>query len=286
MDNNVTESITVYEPNQRVNMGYLAGWAMMFGNLLKSRELIWQLFKRDFFANYKQSFLGIMWVFIAPVIAIVSWVFLNATGVLVPGDVGVPYPLYVLLGSTIWGLFLSFYSNTAKSLTEYGQLITQINFPHEALVAKQVAQSMAAFVINVVLILVVLAAFRFTPNVRILLFPLTVIPLLFVGAGIGMVISVVSAVAHDVEKVVTAMLGFVMYITPVIYSPDQESELMRTVLAWNPLTYLICMSRATLLDAGYPVTDGYILSAGISAVFFMFSWRLFFLSEGKVSERL
>jgi len=286
MKNTDTKHPTVYEPNQRARMGYFAGWATMFGNLVGSRELIWQLFKRDFFANYKQSFLGVMWIFIAPVVAIVSWVFLNATGVLVPGDVGVPYPLYVLLGSTIWGLFVSFYTNTAKSLIEYRELIIQINFPHEVLVAKQIAQSFAAFVINIVLIAVVLVLFRVLPGPEVLLFPLTIVPLMFIAVGIGMIISVISAVAHDVDKGVTALLGFVMYITPVIYAPDQKSELMQAVLAYNPITYLLGTARATLIGTGYADWTGYWISAGLSTVFFMFAWRLFFLSEGKVAERL
>ena len=73
---------TIYEPNQRIKIGFFKSWFSMVTNILKSRELIFQLFKRDFFAGYKQSFLGIFWVFISPVIGILSWVFLNLTGVL------------------------------------------------------------------------------------------------------------------------------------------------------------------------------------------------------------
>ena len=67
----------IYEPNQRIRIGFFKSWIFMVMNILKSRELIWQLFKRDFFAGYKQSFLGIFWVFISPVIGILSWVFLK-----------------------------------------------------------------------------------------------------------------------------------------------------------------------------------------------------------------
>src|SRR5574342_445426 len=147
--------VTVYEPNQRARMGFARSWVYMLRSVSSSRELVWQLFKRDFVSNYKQSLLGVAWLFISPVVAIVSWVFLNAAGVLKPGETGVPYPVYVLLGSTIWGLFMSFFTSSSRSLTDSGSLILQINFPHEVLVVKQVAQTVAAFLVNLVLILIV-----------------------------------------------------------------------------------------------------------------------------------
>jgi lipopolysaccharide transport system permease protein len=91
----------IYEPNSRKKLGVIKIWATMFRNIMTSRELIAQLFKRDFLMAYKKSFIGMGWIFLSPIIGIVSWVFMNATGVLRPGDVGVPYPVDVLLSSSI-----------------------------------------------------------------------------------------------------------------------------------------------------------------------------------------
>ncbi len=281
-----SKPLTVYEPNQRVKLGLIESWISMARGVVTSRELIWQLFKRDFFANYKQSYLGVLWVFIAPVVGIVSWVFLNAAGVLSPGDVGVPYPVYVLLGSTVWGLFMSFYSNTSKSLAEYTGLIQQINFPHEALVVKQVAQTVAAFVINMALILIVLLVFKVVPSWKIVLFPLAIVPLMLLGTGIGMVLAVISAVANDMEKAATAVMGFLMYLTPVIYAPDRQNALISAVIKWNPLAYLVGGARDVILYGRIENPGGYAVSTALAVMLFLFTWRLFYLSEHKVAERL
>ena len=105
----MTQNIKIYRPNQRHELGFFKTWAVLAKNIINSRELIWQLFKRDFFASYKKSFLGITWLFIAPIMGIVSWVYLNMTGMLHPGDVGIPYPAYVLVGTSMWGLFMGFF---------------------------------------------------------------------------------------------------------------------------------------------------------------------------------
>ena len=277
---------TIYEPNQRIKIGFFKSWLSMVTNILKSRELIFQLFKRDFFAGYKQSFLGIFWVFISPVIGILSWVFLNLTGVLNPGDVGVPYPAYVLLGSTFWGLFMGLFNAAAGSLRNGSSLILQIDFPHEALVVKEIANTIAGFIISFIMIVAVLLIFRIYPSWIVVFFPLTLIPIMLLGIGIGMVVAVITVVAHDISRMVSMGLGFMMFLTPVIYTPKIENELIQTVIWWNPLSYIIGGARDILLYGRIENPFEYFLSSLFAIVIFLFSWRLFFLSEYKVAEKL
>jgi len=286
MKQEVKKHVVVYEPNQRIKIGFFRSWGFMLLNIAKSRDLIWQLFKRDFFAGYKQSFFGIFWIFISPVISILSWVFLNMTGILKPGDVGVPYPVYVLVGSTIWGFFMGCYSSAAGSLTGGSSLILQINFPHEALVVKEMANTLAGFFISLCMIVLILFVFRVYPHVEIVFFPLMLIPILFLGVGIGMVVAVITVVAHDVSRLVTMGLGFVMFLTPVIYTTQIPNKFLQLVIRWNPLAYLIGGARDIILNGRIDNAAGYALSCFAALVVFLFSWRLFFLSEYKVAEKL
>jgi len=89
------KGIVVYEPDSRQKVGFFKVWTIIFRNIIASRELIFQLFRRDFLMAYKKSFIGMGWIFISPIIGIISWVFMNYTGVLNPGDVGIPYLAYV-----------------------------------------------------------------------------------------------------------------------------------------------------------------------------------------------
>ncbi|PIE34921.1 hypothetical protein CSA56_06280 [candidate division KSB3 bacterium] len=143
MQRALNSTITVYRPNQRHELGFFQTWIVMARNVIRSKELIWQLFKRDLLAGYKKSFLGMTWIFVSPIMAIISWVFLQKTGMLNPGDVGIPYPAYVLLGSSMWGLFMGFYTAARGTLKAGAGFIMQVNYPHEALLFKQMAQQLA-----------------------------------------------------------------------------------------------------------------------------------------------
>ena len=263
--------------------------------MYRSRELIWQLFKRDFLASYKKSFLGISWIFISPIIGIVSWVLLQRTGVLNAGAMKIDYVPYVLLGTTMWGLFMGFYNAAQNTLQAGKNLVMQISYPHEALLVKQVAQQLANFLITLGVAMLVMIIYGLWPPWQTIFLPLVVLPLFFLGAGIGLIGSMVSIVAVDLTKLANVVLGLLMWVTPIIYAAEDLDPLLQTLVEWNPLTYLVCSARDILLDGrlyeptlGFSAGSslGYFASAGLSFILFMMSWRLFFVSEDRLTERM
>lgn len=278
--------MTIYRPNMRHELGFFRTWAVMARNVLKSKELIWQLFKRDFFAQYKKSFIGITWIFISPIMGIVSWVFFKETGLLQPGDVGIPYPAYVLIGSSMWGLFTGFYNSAKGTLSAGTGFIMQINYPHEALLFKQVAEKLANFSIGFVMNLVVLIIFGVMPSWKIVLFPVVALPLFFLGSAIGLLASMISVVAFDVDRGLGMVMGLLMYITPVIYSDKIAHPLVRLLIKWNPLTYLVCSVRDIIIYGRLYNPIGYAICAGASLLLFLIAWRLFYVSEHQLIERM
>src|SRR5438552_13941529 len=94
-----------------------AAWLSMFRDLWGTRELIVRLFLRDFAARYKQSILGYLWALGPPLITVVVFTLLTGARVLNVEDPGMPYPAFVLLGLTVWGLFAGALTSITSSLT-------------------------------------------------------------------------------------------------------------------------------------------------------------------------
>ncbi len=277
---------TVYEPNSRLRMGLIKTFALLIKNVIESRELIYQLFKRDFLMSYKKSFLGMSWHIIAPIMGIISWVFMNYTGILAPGDVGIPYPAYILLSTTIFGLFMNFYTAASGTLTAGSGFIMQVNFPHEALLAKQVLQQLVAFSITFVVSLGVLFAFGVVPSYLIIFFPLLIIPMMMLGVAIGLVSCIVNVVAPDIQRGIVFLMSLLMYVTPVIYSSNINNAVLRKVIAWNPLTYLIGGVRDAIIYGYIANFDRFIYSSLLALVIFVLTWRIFFITEEKIIEKM
>lgn len=122
------QRITVCEPDNSIKKGYLSIFREIFDELKENRWLTYQLFKRDFLTLYKQSFIGIMWVFIFPLVSVGTFVILKRSGIFTFGDINVPYPVYAILGVAFWQLFAAGLISTSNSLVKAGSMIVKINF--------------------------------------------------------------------------------------------------------------------------------------------------------------
>lgn len=236
---------------------------------------------------YKKSFIGFSWILVSPIIGIASWVVLNSAGVLQPGDAGIPIPAYILISSSIWGLFMGFYGAASGTLTAGGGIINQVKYPHEALLVKQAAQHLANFIITFTFNIIVLLLFGIIPSYFLLLLPILMIPLLLLGSAIGLVISVLSIVAPDFTNVFNILFGFVFYITPIIYVKDKiEQPLLKSLVEINPLTYLVGGVRDLVIYGRLDRPDLFVLYTFISFILFLLAWRIFYVSEYKAIERM
>lgn len=285
-DSDIKKTSVIFFPNQRGKQNWIKTWIVLIGNIVNSKDLIIQLFKRDFLMAYKKSFLGMSWIILTPILGIISWVIMNATGIINPGDVGIPYPAYVLLSTSIFALFMNFFTGAAGTLTAGSGFILQVNFAHDILLIKQLLQQFAGFAISFILTIVILLVFGVVPSWMIILFPLLIIPMMMLGAAIGLVTSIINVVATDIQKAITFLMTLLMYITPVIYSSNVADPVLQKIIRWNPLTYLIGAVRDTMIYGKYDHWYGYLLSSLLSLILFLVSWRLFYVSEQKVIEKM
>lgn len=280
------QAVTVYTPDDRRNTGFVRMLLLVASHVYESRELIRRLFMRDFLARHRKSFLGIAWIVLGPVMGIVTWLFMNATGILRPGATDVPYPVYLLLGMSLWTLFMAFYSAAAETLGAGQGFILQVKYPHEALLVKQLLEPLATFAMAFVVNLFVLAIFRVAPSWQTVFLPFALLPLMFLGAGLGLFAGLVSIVAQEAKRVIDMVLALTMWITPIIYSSNVSHPWLETAMRWNPLTYLIGGARGLILNGTLGPTHEYLLVASGSLVVFVLSLRLFFLAEHRVIEKI
>jgi len=128
----MSSNVKIYEAQRR--KFFLLIYFEMIGELFTAKSLGVRLFKRDFSAKYRQSFLGVLWVVIAPVFSVSIFWMLNKSGVINAGNLRIPYVVYALYGITVWNLFTGIVNNLNGSINTAAGFITKINFPRVAIV--------------------------------------------------------------------------------------------------------------------------------------------------------
>jgi len=278
--------LTIYEPNYRSRLGSLRIWRDCFRIVFQKRDLLFYLIVRDFLSEYKRSFIGMGWVLISPVLAISSWVLINYTSILNPGDPGIPYPVYVLVSTMVWGLFIGIYQSTSNVFFESVSFGFDVKCHRQVLIAKQIVLHALNFAIGLIFLAVALFYYGIYPAWTAMLCPLVLLPLILLGAGFGLLVSVYSVVLPDSKRWIDFGMQLLMFVTPVIYSPNVANPVIREIIRYNPLAYLVNWGRATLVGGAFEDPGRFLLSALASVLVFLLGLRFLYLSEDKVIEKI
>ena len=223
-----------------------------------------QLATRDIRAKYRQSFLGVFWAF-APVLMSASvWIFLNLTGTIKLAQTNIPYPLFVVIGTTIWTVLVECLLMSITSVNANKSIITKINFQKEALVTLGAIKLFFNLLIKFTLVIGLMLVYQIPITCSILWFiPLLVISML-AFVSIGVLLTPIAILYHDITRIIPIFMQILMYLTPVVYNIPQAG-FMKLVMSINPLTYIINNLRNTL--TGMPLEHGYfILIFGVCTI--------------------
>lgn len=281
----MSNSIVTYEPDNSLKKGYLTIFKEIYHELKWNKWLTFQLFKRDFFGMYKQSFVGFFWAFIMPFLSLGTFILLNNSGVFSVGDINVPYPVYALIGITYWQIFAIGISSCVNSLTNAGSMITKINFSKKSLVIASIGKPIVIFLIQCLLIIALLALYRIIPSRGALLAPLVLIPLILFVTGLGFTLSLFNSFVKDIGNGLPVITTFLMFLTPVLYAKPTTGTLAH-ITKFNPLFYLISGARDLILKGTISEVKGFIISICISIIIFSISLFIFHLTETRVAERI
>ena len=280
----------VYEPGQ-ARRSAMDIWGEIFSEAWRARELTWRLFVRDLSARYRQSVLGYVWA-IAPAIATtVLFVYLKSESFLLIRDPeGMPYPLYVLFGMTIWQLFTGGLTQTTQSLANAGNLIGKINFPREALIFSATGGVLFEFLLRAVLVAGVFIWYASrTGGVglcwTVVFVPLLLIPLLLLTIGLGFVFSLLHAVVRDTATALTMALSLAFFLVPVIYPPPRFWPKV-LVNDLNPVSALLTGCYELTVKGALERPLSVVMATVFALLVFFVGWRIFRLAQPLIAERV
>ena len=256
-----------------------------FHDIIGSRFLAKQLAVRDIKAQYRQSYLGIVWAFITPLTTAFVWIFLNATGTIQLTDTGVPYPVYAFSGTLLWSILKDAINSPTSSTNAAKGMMSKINFPKEALILSGIYKLLFNSSIKIILLIVFIFAFGVGFHASLFLFPIAILGIVLIGTTIGLFLTPIAMLYKDIGKIVSMGLGLLMYLTPVVYVIPKEG-MMKTVMEWNPFTPIIVTARDVFFGTD-PVFLTYFLVVLLISVPLFFIGLLFYrISIPIIVERM
>lgn len=282
----MNEPRIVYEPNSRERLNVLSAWKQVVKNVTNNRSLLKEMISISIRSQYKKSFVGVAWMFFLPLITIAVWLLLNKSGIFNPGKTDIPFPVYVMITSTIWAFFYGLQDILSRSISQGANHFLMAEFPHEIIVLEKVVVQLVYFIAPMLMNFVVLFIFDIPISWKAIFLPLVILPLLFLSIALGLLFSILEVVAVDLGKLMNKAMSTLIYFTPIIYSPDSAQGILGVLVKWNPLTYLISSAREIIVYGVLYHPVAYLYSSLFSLVLLIVSVRIYYIAEARIMERV
>ena len=234
------------------------------------RSLIYMLAKRNYEVQYKQTILGMLWMFITPILSsgVFTFVFGNVGGF---STDGMPQFFFYLSGNILWTLFSSCVNYNVNIFLNNAYIFGKVYFPRLTVPLANSIYNVIKFSFSLLILLVVWGYFLFTgeiswPGVKILLQLLSVLLVTVLGTAIGLIISSVTTKYRDFAVLVSFGLQLLMYASPVVYPMSQLPEKAKALIGVNPIAPMLEMFRYAFTGGGEISLSGIIYSISITFI--------------------
>ena len=227
-----------------------------------------QLFRRELRRKYKGTSLGVLWYLVNPLVLLGAYTLMFGHVFHVQNHPD--FPLFLMIGLTVWTFFSQSLLAAAESLIDQGALVRKARFPREAIPGASVAVQFVTFGALLVLVVPLTLAVRGTASPWLLLLPLLVAALAAFVLGCALVVAVLHAYFRDVAPTLAAALLPWFFLTPIFFSPGDRGFLahhhtVATLLGWvNPVAPFIETLRSVVYTGTAPAPGQvvYVVVAG------------------------
>jgi lipopolysaccharide transport system permease protein len=256
------------------------------------RRILWFFSVKALQSLYSKTHLGVGWMFIRTLVPLGVGSFVFGSVMQVPSG-GVPYFIFYTTGQLAWNCFDGPLIRASRGLDGNRQLLTKLYIPRVILPLA----SMTAGLIEPAIIALVFAGalvyYRANDGMwyvqadpRLLAALASVLVILAFAFSLSLWTSVWQARARDARFVLRYVIGFWLYLTPVIYPVSQVPERIRWLAYLNPLTAPVETFKWAVLPGLQQSWSWFGYSIAVTIVAFLAGAWYFARSEGAAMDKL
>ncbi|MDH3924563.1 MAG: ABC transporter permease [Xanthomonadales bacterium] len=217
------------------------------GEVWRNRDIVLILAVRDIKVRYKQSFAGISWAIIQPLLTMIVFTAVFA-GVVEVTTHDAPYPLFSLAALVPWSYFVHAITKATSCLVTDQNLITRVYFPRLVLPISAVVGGLVDFFIAFALLVILLVIYGSAPTLKILLLPFFLLFTILTALALSLWLSAINVQYRDVNNALPFFSQVLMFVSPVAYPASSIPEKWQLLYALNPMATVINGFRWALLE--------------------------------------
>jgi homopolymeric O-antigen transport system permease protein len=235
--------------------------------LWEYRELLYFLTKREIQIRYKQSYIGIGWAVLQPLV-------MTAVFALVFGQLArvesedLPYPVFAIAGLAPWLFFANCVAGGALSVVKEAPLVTKIYFPRILIPISRVL----SLLLDLGTAMLFVAGLGLVYGIDLEVTAALTVGFLMLGLTVALGVTTLLAAAYvpyrDIGVVAPLIVQIGLFATPVIYPASLVPGAWQYVYAMNPMVSVVEGVRWALFGVPGPTvaTIGISIGAALLAL--------------------
>lgn len=246
--------------------------------LKRDQFILSSLISKDFKLKYRRSVLGVLWSVLNPLLmmcvltAVFSFMFRF--------DIE-NYPLYLILGNTIFSLMADSTTGAMNSILDSASLIKKIRIRKLIFPLEKVLFQLVNFCFSLIAVAAVMLFFRIAPTPNILLLPVLLVFVFLFSAGLGMLLSALAVFFRDILHLWSVVITAWTYATPLFYPITMLPDWMAAIMNFNPMYHYVTYFREIMLWGQTPGLQENLICLGFAVITFAVGLLVFRKLEKK-----
>lgn len=200
---------------------------------------------RDVMVRYKQTWAGVLWAVIRPIVNIVIFGLLSVL-ISKPQNYEERF-LTVSCGVILWQLISAGITEVSNSLVNNSNILTKVYFPKIILPASSILVSLIDFAISLVIFLIMFFVLKGVPEWKVFLFPVFILYAIVFCLAVGLFFATLNVKYRDIKFLLPFLLQVAFYASPVFLSTDY-------IMSFNAP---IIIKKLYLLNPVVGIMDGF-----------------------------
>ncbi len=254
--------------------------SLNLGELWRYRELFWFLAWRDVLVKYKQTYLGVAWAILQPLLTVIIFSLVFGKAAKFPTN-GAPYVILTFAALLPWQFFSNALGDSSNSLVASAHMISKVYFPRLIIPSSAVLSGIIDFIIGLGLLFVLMLCYKvpFRPTLLLIPFFFAVATAAAFSAGIWL--SALHVKYRDVKYIVPFFTRMGLYASPVGFLSTIVPLKWRFLYNLNPMVGVIDGFRWCVLGSDFkPYWPTFAISISVT-ILLLVSGVLYFRSTEK-----
>lgn len=207
----------------------------------KYRNLLAELVKKDIKLKYRNSYLGVVWTLLEPLLTMVVLTLVFSK---LLGKGTRDFPVYILTGRLLYSFFSNGTKAALKSVRANAGMIKKVYVPKYMYPFASVLSGYVIFLISLIVLAVVAVVRGVYPTVQLVWIWIPLLQILLMTAGVGLLLSTMAVFFRDVEYLWGVALMLIMYACAIFYQVESVvSKSNAWIFKLNPLYAVIVNFR-------------------------------------------